>query len=397
MSATQPATVTITATSTSRSTPGTAAPPTTTSASTGQPSVMGPSTSAGSAGGCPARVLASMSWRQRVGQLFVAGVRSTAAGAAELQLIRRNAVGGVILTGPSSIGVAGTRRITDLLQAQADHRSTQGVRLWVSADQEGGNVQELHGPGFSELPTAFAQGQLSVSALRSLAFRWGQQLRAAGVNLDLAPVMDTVPAALGTANRPIGYYYREYGNRPAEVAAHAVAFVRGMQRAGVQTTAKHFPGLGRVLNNTDTSAHVTDDVTTRHDGYLLPFRRAIDAQIPVVMVSSARYSRIDPGRIAAFSPTILDGMLREDLGFTGVIISDALNAVALDSYPVRFRALRFFQAGGTVALTTQQSDLASMENAVLRQAGSHRELRRQLNADALTVLRVKQRANLVPC
>jgi beta-glucosidase-like glycosyl hydrolase len=338
-----------------------------------------------------------MSWRQRVGQLFVAGVSSTAASGAELRLVRRDALGGVILTGPSGIGIAATRRITDLLQARANHSSTHGVRLWVSADQEGGNVQELHGPGFSELPTALMQGQLSVRALQAQSLRWGRQLLAAGVNLDLAPVMDTVPASLGTGNRPIGYYYREYANRPGEVAVHAMAFVRGMQAAGVQTTAKHFPGLGRVLNNTDTSAHVSDQVTTRHDAYLLPFRRAIEDQIPVVMVSSARYTRIDPRRIAAFSPTILDGMLREDLGFTGVIISDSLDAAALHAYPIPIRALRFFEAGGTVVLTTQQSDVAIMENAVLRQARSDPGFKRQLNADALTVLRVKQRANLVPC
>ena len=87
--------------------------------------------------------------------------------------------------------------------------------------------------------------------LRADAQTWGKQLIAAGVNLNFAPVMDVVPASAESKNQPIGVLKREYGNDPATVGAHGVAFLRGMAKAGVTTSAKHFPGLGRVLGNTD--------------------------------------------------------------------------------------------------------------------------------------------------
>ena len=89
-------------------------------------------------------------------------------------------------------------------------------------------------------------------------------------------------------------------------------------------TAKHFPGLGRVTGNTDTTAGVTDTVTTRTSTDITPFRAAISAGAHLLMVSSAYYSRIDASHPAVFSPTVIRGMIRGDLGFTGVVISDDL-------------------------------------------------------------------------
>ena len=91
------------------------------------------------------------------------------------------------------------------------------------------------------------------ATLRSRARTWGDQLHQAGINLNLAPVLDTVPAELGRDNRPVGYYHREYGHTPNAVASHGTAFAAGMRAAEVQPVAKHFPGLGRVRANTDTA------------------------------------------------------------------------------------------------------------------------------------------------
>lgn len=345
---------------------------------------------------CARRVLSTMSLSKRVGQLFVAGVSSTSPTRAQLRVIRQRHLGGVILMGHSDLGVAATRAVTHRLKRQATARSTNGVKLWVSVDQEGGYVQVLNGPGFSAMPTALAQGSLSRAALRDRAYSWGGQLHAAGVNLNLAPVMDTVPRRLGTANIPIGYYYREYGHHPTRVARRGMAVSNGMQAAGVQTTAKHFPGLGRVRRNTDTDANVTDRVTTRHDAYLRPFKAAIDHGVPVVMVSLARYTQIDQRQVAAFSPTVM-AMLRQDLGFTGVIMSDSLTAVAVQDVPVGVRAVRFLQAGGTVALAVTTPATAAMATAVLNRAKTHSHFHGVVNRDALRVLQVKRRNGLLPC
>lgn len=344
--------------------------------------------------GCPRQVLHDMSLRRRVGQLFVSGADSTGPTRDQLRVIRGRHLGGAILIGRSDAGVSATRQITRRLQAH----SSGPARLWIAADQEGGYVQVLHGSGFSDIPTALDQGGLRPHRLKADAKRWGQQLRSAGVNLDLAPVGDTVPARLGTGNPPIGYYYREYGHRPGAVAKHARAVWRGLRAAHVQATAKHFPGLGRVHKNTDTSARVTDRKTTRDDPYLRPFRALVNDRIPVVMVSSARYTRIDRHHRAAFSSRIMRGMLRADLDFAGVIMSDDFGAAAaVQGVPAGKRAVRFISAGGTVVLTVSATIVPAMVHAVLHRARKHQHFRSLVRSAALKVLHSKNGVGLLSC
>jgi beta-N-acetylhexosaminidase len=338
-----------------------------------------------------------MTLEQQVGQLFVAGVDATAPTAAQLALVADEHLGGVILTGRSSAGTAATRRVTDDLRARSGGPVTGGVGLWVSTDQEGGNVQVLSGPGFSAIPTALSQGGLTPAALRGDAAAWGRELRAAGVDVDLAPVLDTVPTSLGTQNKPIGFYAREYGHTPAAVSASGTAFAAGLRDAGVQATAKHFPGLGRVIDNTDTTANVTDDVTVRGDAYLQPFTDAVNGGIPLVMVSSAVYSQIDPSSIAAFSPTVVTGMLRGDLAFQGVIMTDSLGAAALSGTPVGDRATRFIDAGGTVALVAESGIVPPMVDGVLARARTDAAFAAKVQAAAVDVVRAKLSDGLVTC
>ncbi len=343
---------------------------------------------------CVSAVLAQMTLEQQVGQLFVMGVSGTAPTQPQLDTITAEHLGAVVLMGHTAAGLTATRQITDALQAQAT--STAGVALWVSADQEGGYVQVLNGPGVSAIPTALAQGGMAPADLRSAAGAWGAQLLWAGVNLNLAPVLDTVPASLGTGNIPIGYYDREYGYDPGAVSAHGTAFAAGMTGARVQTSGKHFPGLGRVIDNTDTTFGVTDDVTTRGDPYLQPFAAAVAQGLPVVMISEARYSRID-GLRAVFSATVMQTMLRGDLGFSGVIMSDSMDAAAVSDLTPAQRATGFFAAGGTVVLDGSSADIPPMVSAVLAQARQDPGFAAQLQADAKTVLETKYQAGLVSC
>ena len=114
-------------------------------------------------------------------------------------------------------------------------------------------------------------------------------------------MLDTVPsAAFAPQNKPIGYYQREYGFDPTTVSTEGNAFAQGMADAGIAATVKHFPGLGRVTANTDTTTGVTDTQTTRYDAYVQPYADAVNQGVPIVMVSLAYYSKIDaeqPGRV----------------------------------------------------------------------------------------------------
>ena len=347
------------------------------------------------ASSCASRELSEMSLEQRVGQLFIGAVDGDHPTDAELGMIGDLHLGGVILAGGSSAGADATREVSARVQAAA---TTDGVPLWVSADQEGGKVQHLKGPGFDAMPTALEQGALDPATLRSRAAGWGAQLAGAGVNLNLAPVLDTVPEELGTDNKPIGYYDREYGHTPETVDSHGAAFRAGMGDAGVTPAVKHFPGLGRVRDNTDTSKDVTDDVTTRDDAYLAPFRSAVADGAPMVMVSSARYTRIDPDDVAAFSSTVLTDMLRGDLGFTGVVVSDDLGAAAaVEDVPVGERALRFLTAGGTVVLSVDAAKLPAMVDAVLSRAQTDAAFRADVQTNAARVVAAKSGAGLLDC
>ncbi|WP_133851113.1 glycoside hydrolase family 3 N-terminal domain-containing protein [Labedaea rhizosphaerae] len=343
---------------------------------------------------CVSAVLGSMSLQQQVGQLFIMGVSSTAPTSQQLGLITSKSLGGVILMGHSSVGVSATKAVANTLQARAT--TTAGTALTVAVDQEGGEVQVLKGTGFSTMPTALTQGTESATTLRANAGTWGRQLLAAGITLNLAPVLDTVPASLGTGNKPIGYYHREFGYTTDAVTPHGMAFASGMSDARVQTSGKHFPGLGRVRDNTDTTFGVADNVTVRDDTYLRPFSTAASARITAIMISAARYNKID-GQRAVFSSTVMKGMLRGDLGFKGLIISDSMAAAAVNDLAPGTRAVDFLLDGGTVVLDTNAADITPMVDAVVAKANADTTFRSTVTENARLVLTSKYTAGLLSC
>ncbi|MDT4937329.1 MAG: beta-N-acetylhexosaminidase [Pseudonocardiales bacterium] len=336
-------------------------------------------------------LFARMTEAERVGQLFMVDCPSTGVAAGTVQAIEEFHVGAVILDGTTDASAADISSIT----ADLENQNPSAAKLFIATDQEGGLVQRLRGPGFDTIPSAVQQGGMSPAALRTAARTWGRQLRAAGVTIDLAPVLDTVPAD-STGNPPIGDLDREYGHDPGTVAAHGVAVAQGLADAGVDATVKHFPGLGRVAGNTDTTAGVTDSVTTRHDPYVAPFAAAVHAGVPFVMMSTAIYTRIDPNRPAAFSPTIVTGMLRGDLGFGGIIISDDVGAARqVDAYSIGDRAVAFISAGGDIVLTVDATQAGAMTAAVLARVRTSSAFRAQVNAAALRVLEAKAARGLL--
>ena len=365
------------------------------------PSASSALSSAGSSSVSSARtasgVLATMTLAQQVGELLMVGNPAGTPSPLLESEIADYHVGSVILTGRSSAGVTHTRSVVTALQVRATSRATAGARLIVATDQEGGAVQVLQGPGFSRIPSAIDQGtDDSLATIRANAAIWGAQLARAGVTLDLAPVMDTVTQAFAPYNAPIGYYGREFGYTPYEVLMRGNAFANGLRDAHMGVTVKHFPGLGRVTGNTDTSAGVTDDVTTRTSTSLQPFAEGVRSGADAVMVSTAIYAKIAPGVPAAFSPTILQTMLRGDLGFTGVIVSDDLGQAAqVQAWSPGTRAVRFIQAGGDLVLTVNPSTVPAMYQALMERATTNASFRATVRVAALHVLRLKQRLGLL--
>jgi len=206
-----------------------------------------------------------------------------------------------------------------------------------------------------------------------------------------------LPAGTDATNAPIGKLKREYGHTPSTVASHVAAFIGGMKTAPIATTAKHFPGLGRVVGNTDFTAAVTDTVTTVDDPYLQPFTRAIQTGVPIVMVSLATYERIDPDHLAVFSPAVIQGLLRDKLKFHGVVASDSLGATAVKAIPAAARAIDFLDAGGDLIIVNELSVADPMATAIGARVATDAAFRARVDAAVVTILTAKHAAGLLDC
>jgi len=339
-----------------------------------------------------------MSEEQRIGQLFLLGLANDQLGSAEQTAIRTYHFGSVWFVEQSAAGTDAVRRVADAVQTLATADTTANVRFFVAANQEGGIIQSLSGPGFSAIPSALDQSTVDPATLRVRAAQWGRELLAAGVNLNFAPVLDVVPVGTDAQNAPIGALRRGYGHDPATVSAHAIALMKGMADAGIATTGKHFPGLGRVTGNTDFAAAVVDDVTTSDDAYLAPFHNAIAAGVPMVMVALAKYQKIDATELAVFSPTVMRQMLRVSLGFNGVVVSDDLGAtVAVANIAPADRAVGFLEAGGDLIISKTVTPANAMATALAARASSDAAFKARVDDAALHVVRAKITFGLVRC
>lgn len=345
----------------------------------------------------PKAELKRMSFAQRVGQMVMVGTPATHVSNTTKRAVRKYHVGSVFLSGTDDHGIAAHKHGAKNLQSLATKKATAGSPLYIAVDQEGGFVQTLDGKAFGNIPRALTQGTWYNSTIKKRATTWGTKLKRAGVNLNLAPVMDTVTKHLNRKNKPIGFYYREFAHKPHRVAMKGTAFANGMRAAGVQTAIKHFPGLGRVRHNTDTASGVRDHVTTRHGRTVKPFKVGVKAGTQFVMISSAYYNKIDKAHPGPFSKKIIRRMLRHDLGFNGVVISDDLGqAKQMQRWPLRKRALKFVHAGGNMILTVKPQQAKTITRSIIKWSKSHPVMHKQVNRSALKVLQAKHRAGLDP-
>jgi beta-N-acetylhexosaminidase len=315
--------------------------------------------------------------RQQVGQLTISSFPEPAAPAYVRRRLRARETAGVILFGPNAATRPQWRRLTRSVQLSAD-----GEAL-VMVDQEGGEVRTVGWAG----PAVAQPQQGAPSDVRRAAEAAARQLRSAGVNVNLAPVAD-VPAgaspALGT---------RAFAGDAGSIAASTRAAIEGMSSAGVAATAKHFPGLGRAQVNTDDASA---DVPGELEADLVPFREAIAADVPLVMLSHARYPELDPTHIASQSPAIVTGLLREELGFDGVAVTDSIEAQAvLDRSGVGRAAERSILAGADLILMTGSASWNHVHPWLLRRARASQAFRESIQRSAGRVLSLKERMGLL--
>ena len=211
--------------------------------------------------------------------------------------------------------------------------------------------------------------------------------------MNLAPVADIVTSpAAARDNDPIGALNRQYGYDEQTVAAQAGAFAEGMRQAGILPTFKHFPGLGRTTSNTDYSSEVIDSEIDRNSPDVDVYRSLLAGGPAVVMVSSAIYQKIDPSSPAAFSAPVVTGLLRGELGYAGVVITDDMSAAkSVSGWTPAQRATMAIGAGCDVVLASADPTVvAEMYDAVLATAQSDPEFAAKVDAAARRVVIAKQ-------
>lgn len=275
----------------------------------------------------------------------------------------RAGVGAFVLFGQPPAG-AGPAIRQGLAQLRAAAAASGHVIPWMSTDEEGGDIQRLSNVA-GPLPSP-----------RQMALRWTpQQLRAAvaahaatlralGIDMDLAPVVDVASASDQVADEAD----RSFSDDPSTVAADGVAYVAGLESGGVTAVVKHFPGLGHADANTDVAASTDPPLSSLERDDLLPFAAAITAGAPAVMVSHVRVPGLSGLRPASLAPETYR-LLRDQLHFGGVAMTDALDAraIALAGYTEPGAAVAAIEAGADLAMIESrywQPTLAALREAL---------------------------------
>lgn len=301
-----------------------------------------------------------MSLASRAGELFMIGFRGAAPDDVPEGLLRAEGVGGVILFARNLVSPEQARSLTARIQS-----CSPGLPLLLATDQEGGIVLRLSATAWPGAMSLGAAG--STELTERVGAGIARELRAMGINMNLAPVLDV---NVNPANPVIGV--RSFGSDPDRVADHGVAYIRGHRAEGVLTTAKHFPGHGDTAVDSHLAlTHVPHGMERLEAVELLPFRRAIAAGVDAIMTAHVAFPAVEPepGVPATISPAVLTGLLRERLGFDGLIITDCMEMKAIaDNDGTAEGAVRAIAAGADLVLISHRAAVQQEAIAAVRAA-----------------------------
>jgi beta-N-acetylhexosaminidase len=341
------------------------------------------------------QTLTSMSLEQRVGQVFMLGFEGTSLTAANRALIGGLHLGGVTLFGRNIQSGPQLARLDAELQTIADP-----VPLFISVDQEGGLVVRVT-DGATIFPGNMAVGATGDPTLaRRVAEASASELLAMGVNMDLAPVVDVNTNPL---NPVIGI--RSFGSDVPLVSDFGVQTIQGLQSSGVSAVGKHFPGHGDTAVDSHRDLPVVPYSLDRLQSLeLLPFKAAIEAGVDGIMSAHLYLPSIEPQHDlpATLSRTVLTGLLREQLGYPGLILTDALDMDAIKKdRPAAEAAVQAFEAGADMLLISGISSddrmhLGDGPPALLAAVRSGRVSEERLNASVLRILEAKAKRGILP-
>ncbi|MGB4337585.1 MAG: beta-N-acetylhexosaminidase [Bacillota bacterium] len=340
-------------------------------------------------------LLESLTLEEKVGQVLMVGMEETYLSPALKARLERFHVGNVIFLGRNYVDPRQMRAFTDDLQRLAAARRTP-IGFLTAIDQEGGVVARLVRGGTTVFPGNMALGAVGDPELARAASRvMAEEMRALGLNMNLAPVLDVNN---NPANPGIGV--RSYGEDPALAARLGAAAIEGTQGAGVMATAKHFPGKGDVTIDSHLDLPtVPHSVERLNRVELVPFRAAIEAGVGAIMTAHVFFPAYEPEPLlpATLSRNVLTGLLRDELGFEGVIITDDLFMGAISKrFGLGEAGIMAINAGADIVLMCH--DPGEQEKAIgeiLTAAREGRIARERLDSAVRRVLEAKARFGLL--
>jgi beta-N-acetylhexosaminidase len=256
--------------------------------------------------------------------------------------------GGVILFGSSAPGNLGSAL------SQLTSHAPGGITPFVMTDEEGGDVQRMANL-VGDIPSARQMAQTMTAAqIRQFATDVGRKMKAAGITMDLAPVLDLDDRSGPSDSNPDGT--RSFSIQEKVAETDGIAFAKGLVAAGVVPVVKHFPGLGHATGNTDVMTASTLSWATLQKGGLLPFTAAVKAGLPAVMISNALVPGLSP-LPASVSRTVITAVLRQQLGFTGLVMTDTVSSTSVTNagYSVPGASVAALMAGADMILFTATS------------------------------------------
>ena len=350
-----------------------------------------------------ADLVASMTLEEKIGQLFMpvmAGSHATTVTTLEGQenqnlfglatpaeIVARYKLGGVIYLGPNIVSADQVSSLSAGLQTAALDET--GIGLLVAVDQEGGRVTRITDGVTVFPPAAVLAGD--VDAVREAGYLTGRQVSGQGINVVLAPVADI--AAAGTEGA-IGS--RSYGEDPVLVADMVAAAIQGLQGSGVAAVVKHWPGHGATQVDSHLTLPQLDVSRGEWDAReRIPFEAAIEQDVAVVLVGHLALPELDPGGDpATVSPILIDQLLREELGFEGVVMTDALNMGAVSGIGRGRVVVEAIAAGADILLVPP--DLPTAFEAMVTAVESGELDIDRVDHSVVRVLTLKQRLGLLP-
>ncbi|WZL74203.1 beta-N-acetylhexosaminidase [Clostridiaceae bacterium 35-E11] len=338
-------------------------------------------------------LLQSMTLEEKIGQMLIVGYTEPTPTQQVQEVIQQGKIGGIVLFNRNYANVDQMVQVVNQVNAW---NTSNPLPLFISIDEEGGSVSRIPQEG-TQFPDAPLLGKIDEEMLtHQMGIVIGKELKALGVNLNYAPVLDIV---FSKGNKLL--VKRSFGNTPELVAKHGLQFIEGLQAQGVIGVGKHFPGHGATTIDSHTQLpQIMIDKKTLLSRELIPFKAVIHQGIDALMVGHIALPMIDAsGLPASRSRILLHNLLRTELGFDGLVITDDIEMGAYVDNQVNLEeaVLQSIDAGVDVFLVCHSYNIQQEIIRIIKKAvKDHRLSENRIDASVLRVIRVKNKYHLSP-